>query len=174
MARTILTNWVHYLKFLNVDYLSAKVFFMEKSKIKNVFVEGAISPEFIANSIAKHQSKTTIGAHDIFLGQVRADLIDGQEVAAIEYTAYEEMANLKFHEIREATFGKYNLSCMHIYHSMGRVNAGEICLFVFVSSPHRKEVFEALHHVVEELKNQVPIFGKEIFKDDSYQWKVNK
>lgn len=147
---------------------------MEKSKIKNVFVEGAISPEFIANSIAKHQSKTAIGAHDIFLGQVRADLIDGQEVAAIEYTAYEEMANLKFHEIREAAFAKYNLSCMHIYHSLGRVNVGEICLFVFVSSPHRKEVFEALHHVVEEIKNQVPIFGKELFEDDSYQWKVNK
>ncbi|MBC8767278.1 molybdenum cofactor biosynthesis protein MoaE [Arenibacter sp. BSSL-BM3] len=147
---------------------------MEKNKIKTVFVPGAISPEFIANSIAKHQSKTTIGAHDIFLGQVRADIIDGQEVTAIEYSAYEEMANQKFHEIREATFAKFNLSCMHIYHSMGRVNVGEICLFVFVSSAHRKEVFDALHHVVEEIKNQVPIFGKELFKDDSYKWKVNK
>ncbi|MCM4171527.1 molybdenum cofactor biosynthesis protein MoaE [Arenibacter sp. TNZ] len=147
---------------------------MEKNKIKNVFVPGAISPEFIANSIAKHQSKTTIGAHDIFLGQVRADIIEGQEVTAIEYSAYEEMANQKFHEIREATFTRFNLSCMHIYHSLGRVKVGEICLFVFVSSAHRKEVFDALQHVVEEIKNQVPIFGKELFKDDSYQWKVNK
>ena len=147
---------------------------MEKNKIKNVFVQGAISPEFIANSIAKHQSKTTIGAHNIFLGQVRADIIEGQEVTAIEYSAYDEMANQKFHEIREAAFAKFNLSCMHIYHSLGKVKVGEICLFVFVSSAHRKEVFDALHHVVEEIKNQVPIFGKELFKDDSYQWKVNK
>ena len=147
---------------------------MEKNEIKNVFVQGAISPEFIANSIAKHQSKTTIGAHNIFLGQVRADRIEGQEVTAIEYSAYDEMANQKFHEIREATFAKFNLSCMHIYHSLGKVKVGEICLFVFVSSAHRKEVFDALHHVVEEIKNQVPIFGKELFKDDSYQWKVNK
>ena len=147
---------------------------MEKSKIKNVFVEGAISPEFIANSIAKHQSKTTIGAHNIFLGQVRADIIEGQEVTAIEYSAYDEMANQKFHEIREATFANFNVNCMHIYHSLGKVIVGEICLFVFVSSAHRKEVFDALHHVVEEIKNQVPIFGKELFKDDSYQWKVNK
>ncbi|MDX1363598.1 molybdenum cofactor biosynthesis protein MoaE [Arenibacter latericius] len=146
---------------------------MEKKK-KNVFVQGAISPEFIANSIAKHQSKTTIGAHDIFLGQVRADIIDDKEVAAIEYTAYEEMANNIFHEIREATFDKFDLSCMHIYHSLGTVKAGEICLFVFVSSAHRKEVFEALHHIVEEIKIKVPVFGKEVFKDDSYQWKVNK
>jgi molybdopterin synthase catalytic subunit len=62
---------------------------------------------------------------------------------------------------------------MHIYHSKGIVKTGEICLFVFVSSPHRKEVFEALHEVVEEIKKQVPVFGKELFEDDSYQWKVN-
>lgn len=146
---------------------------MEQKKVKNVFVPGAISPQFIGESIAKHQSKTTIGAHDIFLGQVRADVIDGKTVAAIEYTAYEEMANKKFHEIRETAFEKFNLNCMHIYHSLGTVKAGELCLFVFVSSPHRKEVFEALQHIVEEIKVQVPIFGKELFEDESYQWKVN-
>lgn len=146
---------------------------MEKEKIKNVFVQGAIGPQFIAEAIAKHQSKTGIGAHDIFLGQVRADIIDGKEVAAIEYTAYEEMANKKFYEIREATFKKFELSCMHIYHSMGAVKVGEICLFVFVSAPHRKEVFKALQHVVEQIKSEVPIFGKELFRDQSYQWKVN-
>ena len=83
------------------------------------------------------------------------------------------MANLKFHEIREKTFTKFDLTCMHIYHSLGKVAVGEICLFVFVSSPHRKEVFEALQHVVEEIKKEVPVFGKELFEDDSYQWKVN-
>lgn len=39
---------------------------MKDRKPKNVFREGAISSEFIANSIAKHQSKTSIGAHNIF------------------------------------------------------------------------------------------------------------
>lgn len=146
---------------------------MEKQKVKNVFVEGAISPLFIGESIAKHQSKTQIGAHDIFLGQVRADMINGKKVMAIEYSAYEEMSNQKFHEIKEQAFEKYNLSCLHIYHSIGKVNVGEICLFVFVSSPHRKEVFEAMHQIVEEIKIQVPVFGKELFEDDSYQWKVN-
>lgn len=142
-------------------------------KIKNVFREGAISSDFIASSIAKHQVKTNIGAHNIFLGQVRADEIDSKTVAAIEYTAYEDMANAKFHEIREATFEKFNLTCMHIYHSLGTVKAGEICLFVFVSSPRRKEVFKALEYVVEEIKAHVPVFGKEIFEDETHQWKVN-
>ncbi|MDB3905177.1 molybdenum cofactor biosynthesis protein MoaE [Crocinitomicaceae bacterium] len=146
---------------------------MKKTKIKNVFKQGAISSEFIGQSIGKHQSKTDIGAHNIFLGQVRADEIEGKMVAGIEYTAYEDMANEKFHEIREATFEKFNLSCMHIYHSMGKVKIGEICLFVFVSSPRRKEVFLALEYVVERIKKESPIFGKELFNDSSHQWKVN-
>lgn len=146
---------------------------MKERKPKNVFKEGAISSEFIADSIAKHQSKRSIGAHNIFLGQVRADEIEGKVVAAIEYTAYEDMANAEFHNIREATFEKFNLTCMHIYHSLGTVKTGEICLFVFVSSPRRKEVFKALEYVVEEIKAKVPVYGKEIFEDETHQWKVN-
>jgi molybdopterin synthase catalytic subunit len=142
-------------------------------KPKNVFVQGAISSEFIGTSIAKHQTKTSIGAHNIFLGQVRADEIEGKTVTAIDYTAYEEMANQKFHEIREVTFEKFDLTCMHIYHSLGTVNAGEICLFVFVSSPRRKVVFKALEYVVEAIKADVPVFGKEIFEDQTHQWKQN-
>lgn len=140
---------------------------------KKVFLQGAITPEFISDSIAKHQTKTTIGAHNIFLGQVRADEIEGKTVKAIDYTAYEEMAEQSLYEIREVAFAKFNLTCMHIYHSLGRVEAGEICLFVFVSAPRRKTTYEALEFLVEEIKEKVAIFGKEIFEDDSYTWKVN-
>ncbi len=146
---------------------------MQEKKKKTVFIEGAITSEFIGNSIAKHQTKTSIGAHDIFLGQVRADTIDEKVVQAIEYSAHTEMAEAKFHEIREATFDKFDLTCMHIYHSLGRVKTGEICLFVFVSAPHRKEVFEAIEFLVESIKKEVPVFGKEIFEDETHVWKVN-
>jgi len=140
---------------------------------KTSFVQGAISSDFIGNSIAKHQSKTTIGAHNIFLGQVRADTIDGKTVVAIEYSAYEDMAEQSFYEIREAAFAKYELSCLHIYHSLGLVKTGEICLFVFISAPRRKVVYEALEFLVEEIKEKVAIFGKELFEDESYTWKKN-
>ncbi len=144
-----------------------------KKKPKKVFVQGAISPEKIATSIAHHQVKTNIGAHDIFLGQVRADEIEGKVVQGIDYSAYEEMAEQKFHEIREAAFEKFDLTCMHIYHSLGPVQAGEICLFVFTSSKHRAMAMDACRFLVEEIKANVPVFGKEIFEDESYQWKVN-
>lgn len=148
---------------------------MNKEKsIRNSFREGPIASEFIAEAIKKHQVKTHIGAHDIFLGQVRADHIDGKIVEGIEYSSYTEMANLKFHEIKEETFKKYDLSCMHIYHSIGLVPVGEICLFVFVSAPHRKVCFEAIEFIVEEIKSKVPIFGKELFEKEGFKWKENQ
>jgi len=147
---------------------------MKEKKRHNVFVNGPITPEFIANSIAKHSTKTDIGAHDIFLGQVRSDEIEDKTVVAINYEAYQEMADELFYEIREAAFAKYDLVCMHIYHSLGVVKAGEICLFVFVSSKHRKTAFEACQDIVEQIKAMTPIWGKEIFEDDSFVWKENQ
>jgi molybdopterin synthase catalytic subunit len=145
---------------------------MEK-KIKNIFVQGPISPLFIAESIAKHSSKKDIGAHSIFLGQIREDMIEGKPVKAIEYTAYEEMALEQMSVIRESVFTKYNLTCMHIYHSLGVVESGEICLFVFTSSKHRSAATQACNEVVEKIKAELQIWGKEIFSDESHQWKVN-
>ena len=146
-----------------------------KHKPKKVFVEGPISPQFIADSIAKHQSKTSIGAHCIFLGQIRADEKEGSVVTGIDYSAYPEMAESVFHEIREAAFEKYELTCLHIYHSLGVVPTGEISLFVFVSSPHRRATFEAIEFLVEEIKAKVPIFGKELVGEKGeFLWKENQ
>lgn len=142
--------------------------------IKNIFISGPIAPEKIAQSISNHQSKTQIGAHQIFLGQVRADTIKGKRVAAISYTAHEEMANAVCHDIKEALFEEYNLSCVHIYHSLGEIKRGEICFFVFVSAAHRPDVFGALPKLVNQIKEHLPIFGKEIFEDQTHQWKTNK
>jgi len=146
----------------------------EEKKRKKVFMEGAISPTFIADSIAKHSSKKDIGAHSIFLGQVRNDLIQNQEVKGIEYSCYQEMAEEKLHEIRENCFEKYPLSCLHVYHSLGKVEVGEICLFVFTSSKHRAAATDACSYLVERIKKEVPIWGKELFGGDDFAWKVNK
>lgn len=146
---------------------------MKEKKIKRVFVDGAITPSFISDSIARHSAKKEIGAHSIFLGQVRNDRVNGHEVMAIEYTAYQEMAEDKFHEIREAMFEKYPLTCLHIFHSLGKVSTGEISLFVFTSSPHRKEAIAACQEMVERIKKEVPVWGKELFEGEGHQWKIN-
>jgi molybdopterin synthase catalytic subunit len=147
---------------------------MPESRIKNIFHPGAIPPSLIGEQIQQHGSQTGIGAHSIFLGQIRADEKDGKKIRAIEYTAYEEMALLKMQEIRKDIFEKYPLHCLHVYHSLGRIEAGEICFFVFASSGHRKAAIDACAQTVEKIKTELPIWGKEFFEDQSSQWKQNK
>ena len=146
---------------------------MSERKLKNIFIEGAITPALISTSISEHSHKRGIGGHSIFLGQVRADEVGDKKITMIEYTAYPEMALEKMGEIREAIFAKYPLTCMHVYHSLGRVAAGEICLFVFTSSAHRKPAIDACAETVERIKAELPIWGKELFADAGYQWKEN-
>lgn len=147
---------------------------MSTASRKNIFVQGAVQPAFIAESIASHSSRTNIGAHSIFLGQVRSDVIGNKKVRAIEYTTYEEMALEKMQELREALFAKYPLNCLHVHHSLGTVAAGEICLFVFASSAHRRAAIDACTEIVEQIKNELPVWGRELFEDESFQWKENK
>ena len=146
---------------------------MKEKKPKNIFVQGPIAASFVAGSIQKHSTRTDIGGHSIFLGQVRADKIDGKEVASIEYTAYEEMALEMMHTIRENMFAKYDLTCMHVHHSLGNVKAGEISLFVFTSSAHRKAAIDACEETVERIKAELPVWGKEFLEDETYTWKQN-
>lgn len=145
-------------------------------KVKDIFVEGAIPPAFIAESIGKHTTRMDIGAHEIFLGQVRADVVEsGQRVEAIEYTAYREMALERMTVIREEAFAQWPaMTCLHVHHSLGIVKAGELCFMVFASAPHRMQAREAVAWVVDRIKAELPIFGKEVLSDATHVWKTNR
>ena len=144
---------------------------MSERKVKSIFIQGPISPAFIAESLLHHSRKKNIGAHSMFMGQVRNDQINDREVTGIEYTAYEDMANETMHQIREDIFANYPLTCLHVHHSLGHVAAGEISLFVFTSSAHRAAAIEACSVLVERIKKEVPIWGKEILDDGTGKWK---
>ena len=143
-------------------------------KKRDIFVEGAIPSSFIGESIAKHATRTDIGGHEIFLGQVRGDMIDGKQVEAIEYTAYRDMANEQMTAIREDAFARWpQMTCLHVHHSQGVIRAGELCFMVFASAPHRQQAREAVAFVTDEVKKRLPIFGKEIFAEGGHVWKTN-
>lgn len=149
-------------------------------KKRDIFTEGPIDPAFIAESIAKHATKHDIGAHEIFLGQVRADMAVGTggkfpspTTTAIEYTAYRDMANEQMTAIREEAFARWPITCLHVHHSVGTIKAGELCFFVFASAPHRQAAREAVAYVTDEVKKRLPIFGKEIRDDSTHDWKTN-
>lgn len=134
-------------------------------------IDGPIPAGFVISEIAGHESKTAAGAHAIFLGQVRDDLVDGKRVTGIEYSAYEAMVEAVVDGIRDSLFKEFpDLICVHIHHATGLVRCGEISLVAMVSSGHRKQSFAALEKCVEMIKEILPVWKKEFFSDGSSRW----
>ena len=139
----------------------------------NLFVQGAITSALLAQAVEGLQRKTGLGAHSIFLGQVRADETPAGPVTAIHYTAYEDMAREKAAEICAAVVEEYQLELLEIYHSLGTVKTGEISLLVLACSRHRRPAIEACAAAVERLKKELPVWGQELTEQDVSFWKVN-
>ena len=138
----------------------------------NYLTEGPVSQKIITQLIEKMSGKTDSGGLMIFLGQVRADIVDGLKVRAIEYSAYIELVNVEAEKIKKTIFSELNdVKSIEIVHSTGVVYAGEISLLVFVSAGHRHQAMQACSKTVELIKLNLPVWKKEIFEDDSHKWK---
>ena len=134
--------------------------------------EGPVSQSLISSLIEKMGSKTDSGGHMIFLGQVRADEINGKKVKAIEYSAYIELVTVEADKIKEKIYSGFpDVKSIDIIHSTGIVRAGEISLLVLVSAGHRQQAMQACSKTVELIKENLPVWKKEIFEDDSHVWK---
>ena len=136
-------------------------------------IQGPLAATLITETILEQENNVESGAHSIFLGRIRADKVNGKSVAAIDYSAYTEMALESIKQIQHNCREKFDIQHCTIYHSTGTVKTGELCFFVFTSSKRRAIAQEACTFLVEEVKQKVPIFGKELFEDNSHQWKVN-
>jgi molybdopterin synthase catalytic subunit len=138
----------------------------------NCLSDGPLSQKLISRLIRKAGTKTNSGGHMIFLGQVRADEVKGKKVKAIEYSAYEEFVNSEAEKIKMTILSEFtDVKSVEIIHSTGFVKAGEISLLVFVSAGHRHQAMEACNKAVELVKENLPVWKKEIFEDDSHLWK---
>jgi molybdopterin synthase catalytic subunit len=137
-------------------------------------IKGPITQEIISRVIENAGKRNDTGGHSIFLGQVRADNVNGKLVRAIEYHAYEAMVKAEADKIKEVIFSEFSdAKTIEIAHSTGTVSAGEISLFVMVSAGHRQHSTEACSKAVELIKERLPVWKKELFDDNSSEWREN-
>lgn len=143
--------------------------------ITNYLIDRPITQNEIAHFIEKIGGRIESGGHSIFLGQVRADEVNGHKVEAIEYSAYEAMVKVEADKIKESVLLEFDdANTVDIIHSTGIVKAGEISLLVFVSAGHRHHAIEACSKTLELIKEKLPVWKKEVFDDNSHLWKQNK
>jgi MoaE-MoaD fusion protein len=104
------------------------------------------------------------GAIATFLGTVRAHS-RGRDVIALEYEAYEEMAEDVMTTIANELQERYELCKVAMSHRLGRVDVGETSVAIAVSAPHRQDALAACADAIEALKAEVPLWKKELYAD---------
>src|SRR4051812_24348791 len=108
------------------------------------------------------------GAVDVFIGTVRNHSLQ-KNVVRLEYEAYDKMAVKKMEEIAAEVKSKWPVEKIAMVHRKGVLQIGEVAVVVAVSTPHRKEAFEACQYIIDTLKQVVPIWKKEVY-DNGETW----
>jgi molybdopterin synthase catalytic subunit len=103
------------------------------------------------------------GAIATFTGTTRISS-RGRTVTHLDYEAYEGMAERVMAEIAEGLQSRYELSAVAIHHRVGRVGIGETSVVIAVSAPHRQDALAACKDAIDELKERVPLWKKEVYE----------
>jgi molybdopterin synthase catalytic subunit len=102
------------------------------------------------------------GAIATFTGTTRNRSRD-RDVQYLDYEAYEGMAEGLMTEIATELAEKYELCGIAIHHRTGRVQIGETSVVIAVSAAHRADALAACKDAIDELKQRVPLWKKEVY-----------
>lgn len=125
---------------------------------------------------AEFRADPRTGAVVSFQGVVRADEIAEGTVSAIEFSAHEAMAERAIHDLiaRLTTETSSGVPRVYLRHALGRVPVGGVPIVIVVGTGHRAEAFALCGGILEALKHEVPIYGKELTEGGGHHWKVNR
>ena len=112
-----------------------------------------------ARLIRERSASPGAGAVVVFLGVVR-ETEGGKRIAAIEYEAFLKMAERQFHLLFQEVESRWPIESVRLIHRLGRVEVNEASLWVEVIAPHRGEAFAACEHLINRMKEIVPIWKK--------------
>lgn len=118
--------------------------------------------------LARVQSPAA-GAVVLFLGTVR-EWTGDERTSWLEYEAYPEMAERKMAELEAEARCRWPIVELGLVHRLGRLELGEASVAVAVSTPHRRQAFEAGQWLIDTLKQVVPIWKQDHAPDGSCAW----
>ncbi len=121
----------------------------------------------LASALSGHDPEA--GAVVLFVGTVRRHHA-GREVTCIEYSAHPTLAIQALRTIETEVMALSGISACRIRHRIGRLELGEISVFILVSSVHRAEAYQGSLQAIEALKRRVPIWKHEHYSDGSSEF----
>ena len=102
-----------------------------------------------------------MGGIATFLGCAR-DFSEGREVSEISFDAYGSMALAELEKLRSEAIARFGLLDARIVHRIGTVRGGDNIVFIAAGAEHRAPALDACRWLIDELKERVPIWKKEV------------
>jgi molybdopterin synthase catalytic subunit len=124
-----------------------------------------IRPHALKEALAS----SSAGAYVSFEGWVR-DHNEGQGVTALEYEAHELIAAKEGEKILAEAVSRFDLAAVRCLHRVGHLEIGDCAVWVGVSAAHRGAAFDACRYIIDEVKQRVPIWKKEHYRDGHSGW----
>ena len=128
-----------------------------------------VKEEINLNELIKYVSDPRAGAITTFIGVTREEG-ENRKVLYLDYDAYPEMAVKKMEEIGKEIKERLGGLKIAIVHRVGRLKIGEASVAIVISTPHRKEGFEACKYAIDRIKEIAPIWKKEVWEGGE-EWK---
>ncbi len=124
--------------------------------------------ESLVDRIKEAPESDLAGAIATFTGRVREkEDRDDEPTTHLEYERYDEVAAERRATIREELTARDGVYEVLLYHKTGVVQAEEDIVHVVVLAGHRAEAFAAVENGIERVKDEVPIFKKEVTVTDA-------
>lgn len=131
--------------------------------------EKHVTLESLVAAVKETPAADRAGAIATFTGQVRRR--DGSEDTPTEHLVferYDEVATERLRTIEGEIASRDGVYAVRTHHRTGVIDAGEDIVFVVVLAGHREEAFQAVEDGIDRLKEEVPIFKKEVTVDDAF------
>ena len=129
-----------------------------------------ISPEpFEPADVRRRLRSTPAGAYASFEGWVR-DHQDGRPVLGLTYEAYQSLAETEGNRVLAEAIARFAIIDAACVHRVGRLELGELAVWVGVSAAHRAAAFAACRWIIDEIKSRVPIWKHERYADGEPAW----
>lgn len=109
------------------------------------------------------------GAIATFTGRVREkDAPDDAPTELLEFETYEGVADERLGAIRADLESREGVYEVLMHHRTGVIESGADIVFVVVLAGHREEAFRTVEDGINRLKDEVPIFKKEVTEDEVF------
>ncbi len=121
----------------------------------------------IMNSL--NDKKGQSGATVVFVGSVRNHGKNGL-VKEMFYESYVKMTEERIKNIEGRAKERWNIKKIRIVHRIGRIKLGSPSIIIALSTPHSKDAFEACEFILAAIKQEVPIWKKELLQNNKEEW----